>query len=56
MARRGFGDATVDAIVLLSIIERAPYTVLVLGYLEDGPAIEASAVLLRRGLLGGAAS
>ena len=47
-------NPTVDAIVLLSVIERAPYTVLVLGYVDDGPAIDASAVLLRRGLFDGA--
>jgi AcrR family transcriptional regulator len=50
--RRGFGDAAVDALVLLSVIERMPYNVLVLGHLDQTEAIDASVFLLRRGLFG----
>jgi AcrR family transcriptional regulator len=54
--RRGFGNPTVDAIVLLSVIERAPYTVLVLGYVDEASAVDASALLLRRALFAGGRS
>jgi AcrR family transcriptional regulator len=50
--RRGFGDSTVDAIVLLSVIERVPYNVLVLGYVAEDDAVDAAALIVRRGLLG----
>ena len=46
------GDPIVDAIVLLAVIERAPYAVLVLGYVDEPRAVEASAVIVRRGLFG----
>ncbi len=49
---RGFGDATVDAIALLAVIERIPYNVLVLGHLDEAEALDASAYLVRRGLFG----
>lgn len=50
--RRGFGDSTVDAIVLLSVIERVPYSVLVLGYVAEADAVDVSTLVVRRGLLG----
>lgn len=50
--RRGFGDATVDAIALLAVIERIPYNVLVLGHLDEAEAVDASAVVIRQGLFG----
>lgn len=50
--RRGFGDSTVDALSLLSIIERVPYSVLALGYVEESDAIDASLFLIQRGLFG----
>jgi AcrR family transcriptional regulator len=50
--RCGVGDPVVDAIVLLSVIERAPYAVLVLGYVEEAAAVDASAAIIRRGLFG----
>jgi AcrR family transcriptional regulator len=50
--RRGFGDSTVGAIVLLSVIERVPYNVLVLGYVAEDNGVEAAALIVRRGLLG----
>lgn len=49
---RDFGDSSVDALVLLSVIERLPYTVLALEYLDDDDAVAASAFLIRRGILG----
>ena len=52
VSRRQFGDATVDAIALLSIIEGVPYSVLVRDALDERVAIDASAVVIRRGLLG----
>ncbi len=50
--RRGFGDSTVDAIVLLSVIERVPYSMLVLGYVTEEQAVDAAGLIVRRGLLG----
>ena len=48
--RRGFGDADADALVLLAILERVPYTVLVLGYLDEPDAVAASEFMIRRAL------
>ena len=50
--QRRFGDATVDALVLLSVIERIPFSVLALGHLGEEEAIDASAFIVRRGLFG----
>lgn len=47
---RGFGDPTVDALALLSVIERVPYSVLVLGHVGEEEAIDASTFLVRRGI------
>jgi AcrR family transcriptional regulator len=52
ISRRGFGDSTVDAIGLLAVIERVPYSVLVLGHLEEPVAIDAAAFIVRRALFG----
>ncbi len=49
---RQFGDALVDATVLLSIVERVPYSVLVLGYLGEEEAVDAATFCIRRGLFG----
>lgn len=49
---RGFGDSTVDALVLLSVIERIPYSVLVLQHIGEQEAIDASAFVVRRGIFG----
>ncbi len=49
---RGFGDATVDAIVLLSVIERVPYSVLVMAFVDETEAIEASDFFIQRCLFG----
>ena len=50
--QRGFGDSAVDAIVLLSMIERVPHSVLVLEYLDEDAAVEASTFMVQRGLMG----
>lgn len=50
--RRRFGDVTVDGLALLSVIERLPYNVLALQYLEEDEAVDASVFLIRRGVLG----
>ncbi|MCU0310866.1 MAG: TetR/AcrR family transcriptional regulator [Acidimicrobiales bacterium] len=52
--QRGFGDAEVDALVLLAAIERVPYNVLVLGHLAEDQAVTASAFVIRRSLFVGA--
>lgn len=52
VSQRGFGDATVDAIVLLSVIERIPYSVLAVRHITEDEAVEASAFIVRRGLFG----
>ena len=50
--RRGFGDSLVDGLALLALIERVPYSVFTLGYSAEPEAIEATIVIIRRGLLG----
>jgi AcrR family transcriptional regulator len=50
--QRRFGDPSVGALVLLAVIERLPYSVLVLEYLDEPDAVEASLTLIRRGILG----
>lgn len=49
---RGFGDTAVDALALLAVIERVPYTVVVLNQLDEAPAIAAAQHLIERGILG----
>ncbi|MDZ7676269.1 MAG: TetR/AcrR family transcriptional regulator [Acidimicrobiales bacterium] len=49
---RDFGDPTVDALVLLSVIERVPYSVLVLGHLDEDEAVAAATLVIRRGIFG----
>ena len=53
---RGFGDTAVDAVALLAIIERVPYTVVVLSDLDEAPAIAAAQHLIERGILGSSGS
>ena len=50
--QRGFGDSAVDALVLLSVVERIPYSVLVLQHIDEDEAIDASTFIVRRGLFG----
>jgi AcrR family transcriptional regulator len=49
---RGFGDSEVDALVLLTIMERVPYTVEPLRYTDTAAAIEATAYFVREALFG----
>ncbi len=49
---RDFGDSTVDALVLLSLLERVPFNAVISGHLDREDAITAATVFLRRGLFG----
>ena len=49
---RGFGDPLVDALALLALIERIPYSVYTLRFTKRDEAIDAMVAILRRGLLG----
>lgn len=48
---RDFGDALVDAVILLALIERVPYSVYTLGFAEEPDAIESMVRVIRRGIL-----
>lgn len=50
--QRAFGDPAVDSLVLLSVIERVPYSVLAEGHIDPDEAVAASAFVVRRGLFG----
>jgi AcrR family transcriptional regulator len=50
--RRGFGDDAVDAVVLLAVVERMPYSVLALRHIEEPEAVGASTFIVHRGLFG----
>jgi AcrR family transcriptional regulator len=50
--QRGFGDSTVDALVLLAVIERIPYSVLALRHIDTDEAVDASTFIVRRGIFG----
>ena len=52
LERRGFGDPLVDAIALLAVIERIPYSVYTLRFTQRGDAIDAMVTIIRRGFLG----
>ena len=52
LAGRGFGDPVADALPLLAVIERLPYSVYTLGFASEQEAIEAMAVIIRRGFMG----
>ena len=49
--QRDFGDPVVDAVILLALVERVPYSVYTLGFSSEGDAIEAMITVIRRGLL-----
>jgi AcrR family transcriptional regulator len=49
---RGFGDPLVDALALLALIERMPYSVFTLRFTKRAEAIDAMVLILRRGFLG----
>lgn len=52
---RGFGDASLDALVFLAVTERLPYSVFTLQFAERDDAIDAMVTIIRRGFLGLAA-
>jgi len=49
---RDFGDPLVDALALLALIERLPYSVLTLRFTDRADAINAMVAIIRRGLMG----
>jgi AcrR family transcriptional regulator len=49
---RDFGDPATDALVLLALIERVPYSVYTLRFSSADEAIESMVTILRRGFLG----
>jgi AcrR family transcriptional regulator len=49
--QRDFGDPMVDAVILLALIERVPYSVYTLGFSSEGDAIQAMVTVIRQGLL-----
>jgi AcrR family transcriptional regulator len=49
---RGFGDPVVDALALLALIERIPYSVFTLGFTEQADAKDAMVTIIRRGFMG----
>ena len=51
LERRDFGDPVVDAVILLALIERGPYSVYTLGFTTQADAIESMITVIRRGLL-----
>ncbi|MCU1355761.1 MAG: regulatory protein TetR [Acidimicrobiales bacterium] len=48
---RGFGDALVDALILLALLERLPYRAFTLGFTTRAAAVDATVTIVRRGLL-----
>jgi len=52
LERRDFGDPATDAVVLLALIERVPYSVYTLRFRSADEAIESMVTVLRRGFLG----
>ena len=52
LGRRDFGDPATDAVVLLALIERVPYSVYTLRFRSADEAIESMVTVLRRGFLG----
>ena len=49
---RGFGDPLVDAVALLAVVERLPYSVYTLRFTKRDDAIDAMVTIIRRGFLG----
>jgi AcrR family transcriptional regulator len=52
MEERGFGDALVDALFLLAVVERMPYNVFTLRFASRAAATDATIAMVQRGLLG----
>jgi AcrR family transcriptional regulator len=55
LERRDFGHPATDAVVLLALIERVPYSVYTLRFSSADEAIDSMVTILRRGFLGVAA-
>jgi AcrR family transcriptional regulator len=49
---RGFGDPDIDAVILLALIERIPYSVFTLRFADRDGAIDAMVTVLHRGFMG----
>lgn len=49
---RGFGDPLVDALALLALVERLPYSVFTLRFTKQADAIDAMVTIVRRGFMG----
>lgn len=49
---RNFGDSTVDALALLALIERVPYSVFTLRFAKQADAIDAMVTIYQRGFMG----
>ena len=49
---RDFGDASVDSLALLALIERLPYSVFTLRFTEQADAIDAMVTIFQRGFMG----
>jgi AcrR family transcriptional regulator len=52
MEERGFGDALVDALFLLAVVERMPYNVFTLRFAGRSAATTATVTMVQRGILG----
>lgn len=52
VARRGFGDSTVDALALLALFEGVPFNTQTLDYASQSVAIDASTFLIQRAFFG----
>jgi AcrR family transcriptional regulator len=50
--QRLFGDSQVEALALLALIERTPYSVYTLGFTQQAQAIDAMVTIIRRGFMG----
>jgi AcrR family transcriptional regulator len=51
LRRRDFGDPAVDALTLLALVERIPYSVFTLGFSDQPAAVEATLTIIQRGFL-----
>ena len=52
LEERGFGDPLVDALALLAVVERLPYSVYTLGSASADETIDAMVTIIRRGVPG----
>jgi AcrR family transcriptional regulator len=52
LEQRGFGDPLVDALALLALVERLPYSAFTLRFTDQDDAIDAMVTIIRRGFMG----